>query len=339
MANIERTEKTEVIQVKAKDKNYHSNSIVDSRQEYSLLEKKMMYFAINQLDISPENVQRDLFNDICFKIPVSAFGEDYSFKTLKIAINKITNRSITGGDNKKQHAFSINPFPFAELKNGVVELVMYSKAVPLFIDLKTRGYTSYELDIALSLKSVYSQRLYELLGRFKDTGKWHVEIDRLKFLLGIDKEKTFNGPLANGRLKEIVIEPSMKELAEKTEIEFDYCFEKTGRKFTAITFFITTKAKIKFIETADLKQSAREYLGELIQANKGVQMVALHNALNEYTFTEPQKKEILNNDQKKIQFLELDTQIKMGAVEIRTTKTRYVASILFKIDYNNYKNK
>lgn len=325
MEDVSRSEKTDIIQVKAKDKNYHSNSIINSRQEYSVLERKMIYLAINQLDISPKNVQRDLFNDICFKIPVSAFGEDYSFKSLKVAINKITNRSITGGDNKKQHAFSINPFPFAELKNGVVELVMYSKAVPLFMDLKTLGYTSYELNIALSLKSVYSQRLYELLGRYKDTGTWPIEIEKLKFLLGIDKDKSFNGPLGNGKIKATVIEPARIELAEKTDIEFTYEFIKEGRKFVAIDFKIFTKKLIKHIETAASKEEAIEVLEELANATPGQQMAFLHDALTGYKFTYEQQKRIFDAPKYQVKFIEIHTQIQLGAIKVETTPTRLMA--------------
>ncbi len=334
MADLERTQVTDTVKGKAKDKNYHSNSIIDSRQEYSMLEKKMIYFAINQLDISLQNVQRDLFNDICFKIPVSAFGEDYSFKTLKTAINKITNRSITGGDNEKQHAFSINPFPFAEVKNGMVELVMYSKAVPLFIDLKIRGYTSYELDIALSLKSVYSQRLYELLGRFKDTGRWYVEIERFKFLLGIDKEKSFNGTLANGRLKEIVINPAMKELAEKTDLEFDYCFEKTGRKYTAITFIIKTKKLLKFIKTQDAKQDILTVTRQLREMPANEHMPTIIQALSDYKFSYKQKENIKRDEKMISEFFRVHLDIIAGVVEIRKDKTSYMASVLMPLGLN-----
>lgn len=328
------TEITDIAKAGIKDKNYHSNSIIDSKQEYSMLEKRMIYFVINQLDISPQNVQKDLFNDICFKIPVSAFGEDYSFKTLKAAINKITNRSITGGDNKKQHAFSINPFPFAEVKNGMVELVMYSKAVPLFIDLKTRGYTSYELDVALSLKSVYSQRLYELLVRFKDTGKWYVEIERFKFLLGIDKEKSFNGTLGNGKIKATVIEPSMKELAEKTEINFDYCFEKTGRKYTAITFIIKTKKLLKFIKTEDANQNLQTVANQLRNLPANEQMPAIIQALSDYNFSYKQKENIKRDEKMISEFFRVHLDIIAGVVEIKKDKTSYMASVLMPLGLN-----
>jgi hypothetical protein len=66
----------------SKENNYHSNRIIDSRQEFTLLEKKIIYCIINQLEVSTDP-QEDLFGDMYFKIPVSIFGEDYSFSTLR----------------------------------------------------------------------------------------------------------------------------------------------------------------------------------------------------------------------------------------------------------------
>jgi plasmid replication initiation protein len=309
---------------KPKEKNYHSNGIIDSRQEFSMLEKKMIYCIINQIDTNLM-LQKDLFKNIYFKIPVSTFGEDYSFKTLKVAINKITTRSITGGDNKKQHAFSIAPIPFAEVKNGVVTLMVQAQAVPLFIDLKLRGYTSYQLDIALSLSSAYSQRLYELLSRFKDTGKWYVEIEKLKFLLGIDKDRYFKGASANGNLKSRVIEPAKKELAEKTDIEFEYSFNKEGRKFSSINFDIFTKKAIQHMKTADAKSDAKEVLSHLSDATPREQGVFLYTSLAQYEFTEAQKKKILDNQTLTLKFIEIHSFIMTGAVEVETTNTRLMA--------------
>jgi plasmid replication initiation protein len=174
----------------------------------------------------------------------------------------------------------ITPIPSAKIENGVLEVVLWREAVPYFIDLKKRGYTSYELDVALSLTSVYSQRMFELLSRWKDTGKWYgVDIQHLKFLLGIDKDKTYNGVAANGKMRQAILEPSRIELAEKTDLEFDYSFEKEGRKFVRINFDVRTKKLVQHIKTADAKADAVSILEQLSEATQGQQMIFLHTAL------------------------------------------------------------
>lgn len=308
----------------AKDKNLHSNRIIDSRQEFTLLEKKIIYCVINQLEVST-SPQEDLFGDKRFKIPVSTFGTDYSFTTLKQAINKLTTRNISGGNNKKEEAWSITPIPSAKIKNGFLEVVLYSEAVPYFIDLKKRGYTAYELDVAMSLTSVYSQRMFELLSRYKDTGSWFETIDRFKFLMGVDKEKTFTGVAANGKLKEKILEPARKELAEKTDIEFDYSFEKEGRKFVAINFKVYTKKIVQQMNTADAKADARDVVEQLVVLPQGQQMVFFYQAFANYQFNDKQKKQILADQRLIAKFTEIHTQIMTGAITVETTSTRLMA--------------
>lgn len=310
---------------KAKEKNYHTNWLVDSRHEFSLLEKKMIYCIINQLDVTM-NIQQDLFGDMYFKVPVTVFGDDYNFATLRTAINKIVTRSITASNEGKKYALAISPIPWAELKNGTIHLKLQKEAVPYFIDLKKRGYTTYELDIAMSLSSVYSQRLFELLSRWKDTGKWYdVEIEKFKFLMGVDKDKAYNGTVANGNLKSRILEPSRLELAEKTDIEFTYTFRKEGRKFVAINFDIYTKKLIKHIETADAKEDAKEVLLQLADATQGQQTVFLHTWLTQYEFSDDQKRKILESDKLKLKFIDIHTQILVGAIKVETTKSRLMA--------------
>jgi plasmid replication initiation protein len=317
----------------SKEKNYHSNRLINSRHEYSLLEKKMIYCIINQLDVSI-NVQHDLFSNMYFKIPVSTFGADYSFHALKSAIQKIVTRSIVGGDDRKEYAFALAPIPWAEIKNGVVELMLQAKAVPYFIDLKKQGYTSYELDVAMSLTSVYSQRLYEMLNRFRDTCKWHVDIDKFKFLLGIDKEKSYNGINANGKIKEKILEPARLELAEKTDIEFTYSFEKEGRKFVSINFDIYTKKLIKYIETSNSKADAVSVLEQVADATQGQQTIFIEQAFADYQFTEIQKNKIRQDNKFKLKFIEIHTLIMTKAIEVQTTPTRLMAWHLRKLGWN-----
>jgi plasmid replication initiation protein len=305
--------------------NRHSNWLVDSRHEFSALETKMVACIINQLapQITP---QKDLFGDLYFKIPVSTFGKDYSFRTLKSAINKIVTRTVIGSNDAKQYAVAMVPIPWAEIKNGVLELKLQKEAVPYFVDIAKHNYTSYQFEIAMSLTSAYSQRLFVLLSRFKDTGKWHgVAISKFKFLLGIDKEKAYNGKQANGNLKLRVLEPAMKELAEKTDIEFDYKFKKdTGRKYTTIDFDIYTKKLRNHIDSIDVKERAVELLQQTEALPPSLQMVELNTALSQYHFSPEQRKMILDSQELQNIFYAAHSRIK-GGVRVKKTPTRYVA--------------
>lgn len=305
-----------------RDKNFHSNTLINSRHEYSLIEKKIIYCIINQIDANMD-VQKDLFENMYFSFPVSILGDDFQYKNLKEALKKLSTRNITGGDDKKQHFFSITPIPKAEIKNGRINVSLYAEAVPYFVDLKKMGYTSYRLDVALSLTSVYSQRMFELLSRFRDTGKWYdVEIENLKYMLGIDKEKSYT------RLNNLinrVIEPARVELKEKTDLEFVYTLQKTGKKNTHISFDIYTKDLIKYIGEIEKKENARATLEYLADASSGAQMVYLISALKTYNFTEEQERLIQNRRPLTLKFLEIHALIQSGSIKVETTPTRLMA--------------
>lgn len=316
-----------------KENNYHSNKIIDSRHEFSLLEKKLIYCIINNLDTS-NTQQKDLFNDIRFRFPVSIFGEDYNYSAMKEAIKKITTRTITGGDDRKEKFWSITPIPSAKIEGGVVNITLYSEAVPYFIELKQKGYTQYQLDVALSLTSVYSQRLYELLKRWKDTRHWsNVPIERLKWLLGIDKKPVYNGRLATGKIKSKILDPAQKELSEKTDIEFTYTFCKEGRKVVAIDFEVIPKEMIKKIEHAETREDFVEILHEVMEKKPSEQMQILEVILNsgKYSFTQEQRIKITRHSELAIKFLEVHHQLLAHPDMVKTTPTRYIAGILKKI--------
>ncbi len=313
-----------------KEKNYHSNSIINSRHEFSLLEKKMVYCMINLLDVSSK-VQHDLFRNMYFKIPIKQFGDSFNYGQFKDACRKITTRTITGGNDKKEHFFSITPIPKAEIKDGFINLTLLNDAVPYFIDLKKQGYTTYELDVAMSLTSVYSQRLFELLGRWRDTGKWYgVEIERLKVLMGVDKDKAYK---KHSNIVNRILEPARLELSEKTDIEFTYNFEKEGRKFVTINFDVYTKKLIKHIETTDAKADAVSVLEQLADATQGQQTIFIEQAFADYQFTEIQKNKIRQDNKFKLKFIEIHTLIMTKAIEVQTTPIRLMAWHLRKLGW------
>lgn len=302
-----------------KQNSQHSNLIINSRHEFSVIEKKMIYCIINQLDGSMNIQQTDLFSNLYFNIPVSTFGTNYNYQTLRDAVDKITTRNIKGGNDKVEKRWSITPIPVARLENGVVRLMLVSEAVPLFIDLKKHGYTSYELNIALSLSSMYSQRLFELLSRWKDIGKWDVDIDELKHLLAIDGKKAYT---KHSNFINIVVEPARAELTEKADIWFTYTCRKThGRKFDRIEFLI-------YHRNGNAKVEANYRKDRFLNSSPQEQMSFIHMSLADYKFTKEQQKVILGNKSLLDTFLEVHFQIVAGAIEVKTTSTKYMAGCL-----------
>jgi len=223
----------------SKKKNKHSNALIDTRHEYSLLETKMLYCLINQVDPSMD-VQKDLFGDTLYSFPISLFGKNYSYAALNKAADRLMTLKVSVGDVKTNSFEKFVLIPYVKLLNGKVTMQIQRQAMPYFVDLAKWHYTSYELDVVLRLTSTYSQRLYEILKR-QPKNFWKVSIDEFKFQLNIDNQKSFEGPKGNGRIKEKILEPARKELAEETDISFTYEYIKEGRNIVSIYFKVIKK--------------------------------------------------------------------------------------------------
>lgn len=116
---------------------------------------------------------------------------------------------------------------------GYMELEFSPKLKPYLLQLKER-FTTYRLYDVMQLRSVYSIRIYELLKQYAQIGARFFDLADLKFILGIEK----NEYERYGHFKSKVLKVAQKELAEKTDISFDFEEIKSGRKVAKINFII-----------------------------------------------------------------------------------------------------
>ncbi len=116
---------------------------------------------------------------------------------------------------------------------GYMELEFSPKLKPYLLQLKER-FTTYRLYDVMQLRSVYSIRIYELLKQYAQIGTRFFDLADLKFILGIEK----NEYERYGHFKSKVLKVAQKELAEKTDISFDFEEIKSGRKVAKINFII-----------------------------------------------------------------------------------------------------
>jgi plasmid replication initiation protein len=121
--------------------------------------------------------------------------------------------------------------------NGVwfIEIDAHDRALPLMFDFKSR-YFNYQLWNALRLRSPNQLRMYELLKQYEPTGKRSLNLEELRFLLGIEPNEY---PRWNN-FKAKIIDSCQKALSETTDIKYTYEPIRNGRggKVTGVRFFI-----------------------------------------------------------------------------------------------------
>lgn len=272
-----------------------------------------MYLVINQMDTG-FNVQEDLFKNIEFKIPSKELGES-NYSRIREALGKLQGRKITMIDDyKKQRFISIVPFPYVSIDKGSITIKMLGDVVPYFVELKN-GFTKYELKAALSLNSVYSQKLYELLSRWKDKKEWETEIEELKLLLDASNYRYTD-------FRRVCLEPAILEITEKTDLNVSYLAIKIGRKVGAIKFSIRTE-----------KEEAEKNYEEEIESVKDMSPAEVahytRNLIRNYSFSNDQVDKIMSNHSLFVKFIDIESKIANGVIKNIKNPTAYIAKSLF----------
>jgi plasmid replication initiation protein len=116
-------------------------------------------------------------------------------------------------------------------REGWVELAWWHEIVPHLMGLR-KQFTSYQLQQAQALRSIYSWRLLELLERFKSSGRAEYTID--DFCTSMEATEKQKQDFAAIRRK--IIEPAVKELQEKHGWMIQWIPLKTGRKVVGLRF-------------------------------------------------------------------------------------------------------
>ncbi len=119
-----------------------------------------------------------------------------------------------------------------DFKNGTVTFEIPLILKPFLLELK-RNFTRYPLLYIPKLRSSYSIRMYELLYQYKTIGHRLCEINALQRMVGSEYAL-----YADFKRKVILI--AQRDLAEHTDICFEFEEVKAGRRVSAVKFFIHT---------------------------------------------------------------------------------------------------
>ena len=185
---------------------------------------------------------------------------DASYKALREAVNNLFNRQFsytaeykrTGKTGIVRSRWVSRIFYVDDL--ALLEITFAPDVVPLVTRLEEH-FTSYQAKQVAHLTSKYATRLYELLIAWREVGKVpQIEISEFRNRLGLlDDEYT-----AMHNFKKRVLEPSIQQINEHTDITVTYEQHKKGRLISGFSFKIKQKQQVKKVEsnrdpnTADL---------------------------------------------------------------------------------------
>lgn len=220
-----------------------TNALTRAGHGLTLAEKRLVMIAVSKLDsrrvLKPGEVPRT-------KITASEYAETFkvdlntAYDQLQGAAKQLYNRSITFYE--PAHKRGGKPLPPTRVQmrwvgsvkyqdgEGWVELAWWPDLLRHLTGLQ-RQFTTYQLQQASALRSVYSWRLLELLMRFKSTGKAEYTIEDFK--ASMDAPPSLSD---FGQVKRRIIDPAVKELTEKDGWLIQWEPVKAGRKVKAVRF-------------------------------------------------------------------------------------------------------
>lgn len=215
-----------------------SNALITAAQRLSLAEKRVISFAIANLDVFQRNggTETGMVKLSAHKY-ADQFGVDANtaYDQLQACAESIITKQVWWWEEAKRgpKKVQINWLSKAEYYagEGTVSLWFTSHIAPHLLELKGQ-FTTYQLAQASALRSVYSWRLLELLSQYASTGWRQIDLD--EFHHAMETPNSYRANFKDCRCW--VIAPAVKELQDKDGWLIEWTPIKTGRKVTALRF-------------------------------------------------------------------------------------------------------
>lgn len=219
---------------------HQANSLTQARYNFSVVEKRAVYFIIREVrkKYIEKDGPRDLFDDLIIHLDTNSLQKsDSSLREVYNALKELRRKSIWIEDKDSVLELGYINYFHHQKHNSFVEVQVSHKLLPFLVELAEQ-YTSYNLAVAISLKTKYGQRFYEYCSQFRNSGFFVINVAdlRSKLMLGSSYPRY-------ALLKKYVIEPAKKELKtlydnRSSDLYFSYSEVRKGRSVLQLKFYI-----------------------------------------------------------------------------------------------------
>jgi len=228
------------------------NVLINASYNLEVTEQRLIMLAIITARESGQGITADSKLEIHASDYASRFGvsNEGAYWALKNAVLNLFERQFSFKEaDKKGNIGTVKSRWVSRIKyidtTATLEVTFAPDVVPLITRLE-QHFTSYQLKQVTQLKSKYSIRLYELLIAWREIGKVpQIELSDFREKLGIDADEY----VRMSDFKVRVLEPSIKQINEHTDIIVTYEQHKKGRTITGFSFRFKQKQQAKKIET------------------------------------------------------------------------------------------
>jgi len=225
------------------------NALINASYNLDLAEQRLILLAIVEARQSGKGINA---ND-----PLVVHADNYAnqfnvhkntaYATLKSACHALFLRQFSYQQGSADNIEYVKSRWVSEIRYIENELIFAPAVVPLITRLE-KHFTKYELEQISNLSSAYAIRLYELLVSWRSTGETpFYELNDFRKILGV-KETDY--PIISD-LKKRVLDISIKQLNEHTDIIVQYEQHKKGRSISGFSFTFKQKKVMKTPASSD----------------------------------------------------------------------------------------
>jgi plasmid replication initiation protein len=239
---------------------WQSNILTSARYELTKLEKNILYLAMREMQ--PTDLPGQLYYVSTVELRERT-GEEIKYDRLRGITRKLLGRvleaDLPNGDLLQTHFFSSVQY----IKGtGTLEISIDPKIRPFYGYLKSH-FTTFQLDLAITLNSIYAKRFYEIFSMYKHLPNkvFRIPLDKLKIQLGLTDKDTGKDkyPLYSGFKRDVL--GQAEEINTATDLAFTYREIKQGRKVVELEFTVIYTPKTTEI---DYNEQETALFGRLI---------------------------------------------------------------------------
>ncbi len=181
--------------------------------------------------------------NVIFHIPYSELTKQ-RYDQISAAADTLQLKRLIYKNALTEQFHYIVPFPSikSEVVDGkkMIQLTMFADVVPHFAELGQR-YTKYDIDVMLSLSSVYAQRMFEVVSMYHNRGQhqFSYTVEALRTILNCPETYRYV------EFKINALQVAQRELYDKAGIILDFePSKKEGKKIIELLFTIKTSQQL-----------------------------------------------------------------------------------------------
>ncbi|MFW1704178.1 replication initiation protein RepM [Acinetobacter pittii] len=223
------------------------NALMNASYNLEVTEQRLILLAI----INARETHQGITSDSKLEIHANDYASQFhvtkeaAYKALKTAVNNLFERQFSFKEETKKGIGVVRSRWVSRIKyiddSAILEITFAPDVVPLITRLE-KHFTSYQIQQVTQLTGKYAIRLYELLIAWRGVGKVpQIELSEFRAKLGVEDDEY----KAMNHFKSRVLEPSIKQINQHTDITVSYEQHKKGRTITGFSFKFKQKAQPK----------------------------------------------------------------------------------------------